>query len=93
MHIIAQALATDPEGLGEYFGREQVDYLKIVPSHLRALNAGRGLVLPGRAVVIGGEGGEGGMGEGVDEGQGRVQGDEPLRAYGGYGGGADADGR
>ena len=35
LHIISQERAWDAEGLSEYFGREQIDYLKIVPSHLK----------------------------------------------------------
>src|SRR5262249_32491999 len=57
LHLIAQPLATDAEGLSEYFGREQIDYLKIVPSHLRALHTtwiGQ-QVMPKRGLVIGGE--------------------------------------
>ena len=55
LHVIAQRLATDAEGLSEYFGREQIDYLKIVPSHLRALQTTGKHVMPRRVLVIGGE--------------------------------------
>ncbi len=55
LHIISQQRASDAERLGEYFGREQIDYLKIVPSHLRALNGSGGEVMPNRVLVIGGE--------------------------------------
>src|SRR5262249_17964748 len=57
LHLIAQPLATDAEGLREDFGREQIDSLKIVPSHLRALHTtwiGQ-QVMPKRGLVIGGE--------------------------------------
>ncbi len=55
LHIISQQRASDAERLGEYFSREQIDYLKIVPSHLRALNGSGGGVMPNRVLVIGGE--------------------------------------
>ena len=37
LHVISQELTTDPDGLGAYFAREEIDCLKIVPSHLAAL--------------------------------------------------------
>ena len=57
LHVISRERAWDAEGLSEYFGREQIDYLKIVPSHLKALNGGggAGVVMPTRVLVIGGE--------------------------------------
>ena len=59
LHLIPEALTTDPDGLGAYFQREGVDCLKIVPSHLSALLVGRA---PGagysrrKLLVLGGEG-------------------------------------
>jgi amino acid adenylation domain-containing protein/non-ribosomal peptide synthase protein (TIGR01720 family) len=57
LHVIAQELTTDPDGLGAYFAREGIDCLKIVPSHLSALLSGARpeRVLPRRLLVLGGE--------------------------------------
>src|SRR5262249_48099312 len=55
LHLIAQHRASDALGLSEYFGHEQIDYLKIVPSHLNALQATGQEVMPKRGLVIGGE--------------------------------------
>ncbi len=58
LHVIAEALTTDPDGLGAtYFHREGVDCLKIVPSHLAALLSGAHpeQVIPRRLLVLGGE--------------------------------------
>jgi amino acid adenylation domain-containing protein len=57
LHVIAQELATDPDGLGAYFAREGIDCLKIVPSHLSALltSARAERVIPRRLLVLGGE--------------------------------------
>ena len=47
----------DGQRLGEYFEREQIDCLNIVPSHLQGLRAARGgeKVMPRRVLVVGGE--------------------------------------
>jgi amino acid adenylation domain-containing protein len=57
LHVIAEDLTTDPDGLGEYFTREGIDCLKIVPSHLAALLSGAHpeRVLPRKLLVLGGE--------------------------------------
>ncbi|MET0646275.1 MAG: amino acid adenylation domain-containing protein [Pyrinomonadaceae bacterium] len=57
LHIVTQERASDPDALAEYFGRERVDVLKIVPSHLEALltSAAPERVLPRRRLVLGGE--------------------------------------
>jgi len=57
LHLLPEALATDPEALAGYFARHPVDCLKIVPGHLRALAAVADLaaVLPRRILVLGGE--------------------------------------
>ncbi len=55
LHVISQERVGDAEGLAEYFSRERIDYLKIVPSHLRALNGSGGEVMPNKVLVIGGE--------------------------------------
>jgi amino acid adenylation domain-containing protein len=57
LHVISRERSLDPEALGDYFGREGIDVLKIAPSHLSALlAAGRPeRLLPRRCLVIGGE--------------------------------------
>ncbi|MEG3918368.1 amino acid adenylation domain-containing protein [Microcoleus sp. T3_A4] len=57
LHIVSQERATDPEALSEYFGRNPIDCLKIVPSHLAALlNCSQPKsILPGKRLVLGGE--------------------------------------
>jgi amino acid adenylation domain-containing protein/FkbM family methyltransferase len=57
LHVISRERAEDPALLAEYFSREKIDVLKIVPSHLAALQAGRnpGGVMPRMRLVLGGE--------------------------------------
>lgn len=57
LHVIAQERAESQALLGEYFSRERIDVLKIVPSHLAALQTGRNpeLVMPRRRLILGGE--------------------------------------
>ena len=57
LHIISQERATDPEALGEYFCRNPIDCLKIVPSHLAALlnSSQPKSILPGKRLILGGE--------------------------------------
>jgi acyl-coenzyme A synthetase/AMP-(fatty) acid ligase/acyl carrier protein len=55
LHLISQERAGDADALSDYFSRHQIDYLKIVPSHLRALLEVGGQVLPQRGIVLGGE--------------------------------------
>lgn len=57
LHVVPYALATDPEGLAEYFGRHRIDFMKTVPSHLAALNEAGVLrdVMPWRYLVLAGE--------------------------------------
>jgi amino acid adenylation domain-containing protein len=57
LHVLSRERLADAEGMAEYFGRHDVDCLKIVPSHLSALMAGPqpGGVLPRRLLVLGGE--------------------------------------
>src|SRR2546429_8681985 len=40
LHVVSQERAENPALLAEYFQRERIDVLKIVPSHLAALQAG-----------------------------------------------------
>ncbi len=57
LHLIARELATDPEGLADYFEEYEIDCLKIVPSHLSTLmqSAQPERLLPRRRLVLGGE--------------------------------------
>jgi amino acid adenylation domain-containing protein len=57
LHIISQERATDPEALSEYFCRNPIDCLKIVPSHLAALlnSSQPNSILPGKRLILGGE--------------------------------------
>ncbi len=57
LHLISQERASDPEALGEYFQREGIDCLKIVPSHLAALLSGTDpeRLMPRKRLVLGGE--------------------------------------
>ncbi|HZE68259.1 MAG TPA: amino acid adenylation domain-containing protein [Pyrinomonadaceae bacterium] len=57
LHLIAEERTTDPNGLADYFGRYQIDCLKIVPTHLSALlsAAHPAALLPRRRLVLGGE--------------------------------------
>lgn len=57
LHVISRERAEDQALLAEYFAREKIDVLKIVPSHLAALQAGRNPagVLPRKRLVLGGE--------------------------------------
>jgi amino acid adenylation domain-containing protein/non-ribosomal peptide synthase protein (TIGR01720 family) len=57
LHLIAEERATDPDALAEYFSRNQIDCLKIVPAHMAALlSASKPAgVVPRRRLVFGGE--------------------------------------
>ena len=57
LHVISQARAESGRLLGEYFAREGIDVLKIVPSHLAALQSGKDpqAVMPARRLILGGE--------------------------------------
>jgi acyl-coenzyme A synthetase/AMP-(fatty) acid ligase/acyl carrier protein len=57
LHVISQELATDPDALGDYFHLHQIDYFKVAPSHLAALQASARpeQVMPRRLLLIGGE--------------------------------------
>ncbi len=57
LHVISHACAESQAALSEYFTRESIDVLKIVPSHLAALQTGRHpeQVLPKRCLILGGE--------------------------------------
>ncbi|WP_433260468.1 amino acid adenylation domain-containing protein [Actinosynnema sp. CS-041913] len=53
LHLVSRERATDSAWLGEHLRREAVDYLKITPSHLAALDAAE--LAPRRALILGGE--------------------------------------
>jgi len=57
LHVISQARSEDPDRLAEIFEREGIDVLKIVPSHLAALQSGRHpeRLMPRRCLILGGE--------------------------------------
>ncbi|HKU47817.1 MAG TPA: non-ribosomal peptide synthetase [Burkholderiales bacterium] len=53
LHIISQERAENGALLAEYFARHEIDVLKIVPSHLAALDPAR--VMPRKRLILGGE--------------------------------------
>lgn len=57
LHVISQERAFDSHALMDYFDRHVIDYLKIVPSHLAAIQTTSApeRLMPRRCLVIGGE--------------------------------------
>ena len=57
LHVISRSRAESGALLAEYFVRERIDVLKIVPSHLAALQSGKDpqAVMPARRLILGGE--------------------------------------
>jgi amino acid adenylation domain-containing protein len=57
LHLISQAQASDSAAMAEYFEQHPIDCLKIVPTHLEALQASSRpeRLLPRRRLVVGGE--------------------------------------
>jgi amino acid adenylation domain-containing protein/FkbM family methyltransferase len=57
LHVISHERTESGALLAEYFARERIDVLKIVPSHLAALQAGNNpaQVMPRRRLILGGE--------------------------------------
>jgi amino acid adenylation domain-containing protein len=57
LHVLSQERAESQALLSDYFGRERIDVLKIVPSHLAALQSGSNpeRVMPARRLILGGE--------------------------------------
>lgn len=57
LHLIAEERSSNAEALADYFSRNQIDCLKIVPTHLAALlSVGNpAAVLPRRKLVLGGD--------------------------------------
>ncbi|WP_461015037.1 AMP-binding protein, partial [Streptomyces daliensis] len=57
LHVLDEESVTDPQTVAEYVAEQNIDALKVVPSHLRALTSVAGIepLLPARSVVLGGE--------------------------------------
>jgi amino acid adenylation domain-containing protein/FkbM family methyltransferase len=57
LHVISQERAESQAMLSDYFERESIDVLKIVPCHLAALQSGRNSeqVMPRSRLILGGE--------------------------------------
>src|SRR4051812_1873566 len=57
LHVIAQERVENEALLAEYFTREHIDVLKIVPSHLAALQSAKDpeRVMPRKLLILGGE--------------------------------------
>ncbi|MEJ7558100.1 MAG: non-ribosomal peptide synthase/polyketide synthase [Pedobacter sp.] len=55
LHIFSKETVSDAEALHNYFEEHDIDCLKIVPSHWKALSPDNSLVLPNRLLIFGGE--------------------------------------
>ena len=57
LHVISEDRTIDGQRLGDYFEREEIDYLKIVPSHLAGLQNGSSgkKLMPRKKLIVGGE--------------------------------------
>jgi amino acid adenylation domain-containing protein len=57
LHVLDPGAVTDPAAVAEYLAEHDIDYVKVVPSHLAALASGCGLarLLPAKTLVLGGE--------------------------------------
>ncbi|MFF2027131.1 condensation domain-containing protein, partial [Streptomyces sp. NPDC058171] len=57
LHVLGEEAVTDPVVVAAYLREQAIDFVKVVPSHVVALSAAGGVegVLPGRALVLGGE--------------------------------------
>ncbi|MFI6757531.1 amino acid adenylation domain-containing protein [Micromonospora sp. NPDC050417] len=58
LHLMDRETATDPQAYARYLARHQVDVVKLVPSHLTMLadHGDLAAVLPGKLLILGGEG-------------------------------------
>jgi amino acid adenylation domain-containing protein len=54
LHVFSKETTSDPEALSKYFKQNQIDCLKIVPSHYKALSQQQPL-LPQKLLIFGGE--------------------------------------
>ena len=55
LHLFSKEATTNVESLHEYFSENNVECLKIVPSHWQALTLDNKMLLPARLLVFGGE--------------------------------------
>ena len=57
LHLIAEERSSNPDALADYFTRNQIDCLKIVPTHLFALlsSGNPAAVLPRQRLILGGD--------------------------------------
>ncbi len=57
LHMVSEEDSSDPDRLAEYFKKNEIDCLKIVPTHLAALLSASdpAAILPRRRLVLGGE--------------------------------------
>jgi len=55
LHLLSNDVATDSARFADYLRTHEIDYLKIVPSHLAALANATGIAVPRKAVFLGGE--------------------------------------
>ncbi len=55
IHLLAKSVYTDASKTHEYFRKNSIDFMKLVPSHWRALENEEGILLPNRTIVFGGE--------------------------------------
>jgi len=57
LHVVSRERAKSQAMLAEYFNRERIDVLKIVPSHLAALQSGKHpeQIMPRKRLILGGE--------------------------------------
>jgi amino acid adenylation domain-containing protein/non-ribosomal peptide synthase protein (TIGR01720 family) len=69
LHLISEDIAASPEMLADYFSRNRIDCLKIVPTHLSALlSSSRAAdILPRRHLILGGEATSPGLLERISE--------------------------
>ncbi|SFW61371.1 non-ribosomal peptide synthetase [Chitinophaga sancti] len=55
LHLLPKAYLMNADVLHDYFEKHTIDCIKIVPSHWSALESDRGLLLPARTIIFGGE--------------------------------------
>lgn len=55
LHLFSKDTLRDAIHLHEYFHKEQIDCIKLVPSHWKALQLGTNLLLPEQLIIFGGE--------------------------------------
>jgi non-ribosomal peptide synthetase component F len=61
LHLFSKEAVSNTEVLHSYFKEHEIDCLKIVPSHWKALSADERLLLPVKLLVFGGEALEAGV--------------------------------